>query len=154
MRCNKHFKIHLKDPCLFVCDEAELFQVMDFVTVQHQSDQKEDNLKKKFLSLLDSTVVWKNTRFNNFQLFFFKLLWMCLCSEGVSLEEREDARVSWRMRDERTWGVSFLRFLVRDVKERRQGDSEEGFVVPSECNNCRNKMLIFSCCTGVNGSSC
>ena len=33
-------------------------------------------------------------------------------------------------------GGWFLCFLVRDIKEEKRRDSEEGFVASSECNNC------------------
>ena len=81
---------------------------------------------------------------------------VCLCSEGISPEEREDVRVSWHMRGEGSRGCGFLPpFLVWDVKRGRR-ERQWGRIswYPWDAIAAELKMQIFLCYTGLNVSSC
>ena len=51
-------------------------------------------------------------------------------------------------------GALFSSFLVRDVKKRRHGDSEEGVAVTLGYRSCHTENTFFSCCSGFHVSSC
>ena len=80
---------------------------------------------------------------------------MCLCLEGVSPEELDDARVSWRMHDERSWGAVFSSFFLVQDEKRWRRDRQRGRILWNawDAIAAELKTQIFLCCTCLNVSS-
>ena len=79
----------------------------------------------------------------DFILIYLFTLLLYLCSEGILPEKRKGVRVSWCMRDEPSWVTVFFLFGSWCEVEKTQRDSEEGFLVPSECSSCRIENAFF-----------